>query len=118
MTTRSNGAAAPAPLIPPEIEVTASPSAFLPGPGALSSLLSSGDSEHALAQSLIDLQLRLSSRGVKAAVFLQAYGMADLLASALHHRRYMAGDRGIVGALDAVALKKFMKGLSIMLGNK
>lgn len=114
--TRSNGAGAPGPLLPPEIDLKSS--SVLPGPGALSSLLSSGDAEHALAQSLIDLQLRLSSRGVKAAVFLQAYGMGDVLNSALYHRRYMAGDRGLVDALASVALKKFMKGLSIMLGNK
>ncbi len=90
----------------------------LPNPGLISSLLSSGDAEHELANALIDLQLRLNSRGVAAATFLAVYGMPDVLEHALSYRRYMASDKGIVEALASVALKKFMKGLSIMLGNK
>ena len=112
---------ASAPLMPPVAPVvpgSAGSSSSLPSADLISSLLSSSDAESDLAGALIDLQLRLSSRGVAAAVFLVTYGYPDILQAALRHRRYMAGDKGIVDALASVALKKFMKGLSIMLGNK
>jgi hypothetical protein len=85
---------------------------------SLSDLLSSADAETELAAALVDHQLRLNRQGLAAALFLHAWGFDDLLSECLRLRRYQASDKGIVEALSSVALKKFMRGLSVSLGNK
>lgn len=86
-------------------------------PSGLSAVMSGSDAEAELVKGLLDHQMVLSSRATKAMVFLRLY--APEVADAVErYRRYHQRPSGLVKALDAVAIKEFMQGVTVSLGNK
>lgn len=92
-------------------------SAAGPG-GGLSQLLAGSDAESMLVSGILDHHLQMDSAALRAAVFLQAYGCADLLELILGLRRYQSSMKPLVQATEAIALKRFMGQVNINLGGK
>jgi hypothetical protein len=85
--------------------------------GGLGALMMGSDAETELVRAIVSHRLRLSGRALRAAVFLNAYGLAEELALILTLRRHLGSAKELVASLDSVALKKFMSKLEIKLGS-
>lgn len=82
----------------------------------LAALMMGADAETELVRGVLAHRLRLSGRALRAATFLQAYGLTAELNTILVLRRHLGSSRELVQAIDAVALKKFMSRIQVNLG--